>query len=77
MLEVLKGRAKGTVVVHHQLDSAACGVTYRTGASVWVFAHRSPEGRWHTGSCSAARFPEAEYRRAARGQSVPTSPPLH
>jgi hypothetical protein len=76
VLEVLKGRATGTVVVHHQLDSAACGVTFRPGKSVWIFAHRAPDGSLRTGSCSMARFSEEEYRRAALGRSVPISPPV-
>ena len=74
VVEVLKGPGGRTVTVQHRLSSAACGVRYRPGKTVWVFANRAPDGAWRTGSCSTARFDEADYRRAARGQPVPTQP---
>ena len=73
--EVLKGPKVRTVGVSHRLDGAACGVRYRKGQTVWVFADRAPDGRWRTGLCAMRRFDEEDYRRAARGEPVPTSPP--
>ena len=74
VVEVLKGPAARTIRVEHHLDGAACGVRYRTGKTVWVFASRGPKGEWRTGLCSAPRFDEADYRRAARGEAVPEQP---
>ena len=76
VVEVLKGPAARTVAVEHQLDGAACGVKYRTGKTLWVFADRRSGGAWRTGLCAAPRFDEADYRRAARGQAVPATPPV-
>ena len=75
VLEVIKGRASGTLRVRHRLDGASCGVRFRPGATVLVLAHRGNHGAWRTGLCSAPRFPEADYRRAARGEPVPVKPP--
>ena len=77
VVETLKGRAGRTVRVDHSLSSASCGVLFRTGQTVWVFAHRRPNGAWSTGLCSAPRFDEAEYRRAARGRPSPARPPVY
>ncbi|HEX8569950.1 MAG TPA: hypothetical protein VF699_08520 [Caulobacteraceae bacterium] len=76
VFEVLKGPEVRLTVVRHHVDSAACGLTFRPGQTVLVFASRAPDGTWRTGSCSGAAFPEAEYRRAARGQPVPIRPPV-
>ena len=77
VMEVLKGRAGGTVRVDHTLDGASCGVTFKPGQTLLVFAHRKPEGGWGAGLCSLSRFPEEQYRRAARGRPVPTAPPVY
>ena len=72
--EVIKGPAMRRVRLNHPLDEAACGVRFRAGTQVLVFAHRAPDGTLNTGLCSRPRFPEAEYRAAARGEPVPTKP---
>ena len=76
VVEVLKGPKPRTLDVEHAIDSAACGMRFRPGTTVWVFADRAQDGRLRTGSCSWPAFPEAEYRRAARGEPVPTRPPV-
>ena len=74
--ETLKGRAGRTIGVQHHTVSATCGVVFKPGQSVWVFANRRNDGSWSTNLCSLARFPETDYRRAARGEPVPTAPPV-
>ena len=72
---VIKGQVGLAVQVRHTLDSASCGVRFRPGQTVLVLAHRGADGFWWTGLCSAPRFPEDQYRRAARGEPVPVARP--
>ena len=76
VVETIKGRAPRTVRVSHRVESAACGLRFKRGATVLVLAHQE-EGRLSTGLCSQARFPVDQYRRAARGEPVPTLPPQY
>jgi hypothetical protein len=62
--EPLKGRTDRTVRVGHRLDSAACGVRFKPGASALVLARQHPDGRLRTSLCQTLFFSEAEYRRA-------------
>lgn len=73
VLEVLKGEAGRTVRISHQISDASCGVTFRRGTTALVFANRGRNGAWSTSLCSAARFSDAEYRRAVRTQPPPAS----
>ena len=74
---VIKGHVGLAVQVRHTLDSASCGVRFKPGQTVLVLAHRGADGFWRTGLCSAAWFPEAEYRAAARGEPVPVRGPAY
>lgn len=71
----LKGRTGGVVQVGHGLESAACGVTFRPGERVLVLASRGPRGELRTSLCSRPQFPEAEYRRALAGGTLPPPRP--
>lgn len=66
--EMFKGRPADRIFVSHRLDSAACGVRFQPRASVVVIADRAENGTLRTSLCSAAAFPEAQYRRAAHGR---------
>jgi hypothetical protein len=75
VVEAIKGRTARTVQVRHRVDSAACGLRFKAGSTVLVLAHRTPGERLETGLCSQPRFAVDEFRRAARGEPVPTAPP--
>ncbi|MCC7268774.1 MAG: hypothetical protein IT546_15750 [Caulobacteraceae bacterium] len=66
--EVLKGRPAREITVRHRLDSAACGMRFARGAPALVIANAGEGGALRASLCTAARFPEAEYRRAAHGR---------
>ena len=72
---VIKGQVGRNVQIRHRLESASCGVRFTPGRTVLVLAQAGADGFWRTGLCSAPRFPEDQYRRAARGEPVPVRPP--
>ena len=74
---VIKGQVGMAVQVRHSLDSASCGVRFTPGQTVLVLAHAGSDGFWRTGLCSGPRFPEDQYRRAARGEPVPVERPAY
>lgn len=64
VIETLKGEVGEQATVGHSEDiCCVCGIEFKAGERVLVFAHRS-EGGLATSSCSAPRFSEAQYRAA-------------
>lgn len=64
VIETIKGEPRAARQIAHHLDGATCGVTFRPGERVILFA-RPNEGRYATGLCDMARFPLEDYRAAA------------
>lgn len=61
----LKGeRQRVRRIVHGEDTGGMCGIRFRRGQTYLVIAYRS-QGRWHTNSCSAPQFPQAEFERLA------------
>lgn len=64
--KTLKGeRSQVRRIVHSEETAGMCGIRFRRGQTYLVIAYRA-EGRWHTNSCSAPQFPQAEFERLAR-----------
>ena len=66
--EVIKGRPAREITIRHRLDSAACGMRFAPRASTLVIANAGEGGALRASLCTAPRFSEAEYRRAAHGR---------